>query len=214
MANNIPFVPTFRKEPAMVDITTTDDEVEEIEYIYVRRATPADFDHIREVAFLSRKSAFGHFMDDDEIEAEVDKYYNDNVLHSILDNPDNAIFVAERGDKALGHCCVLPSDRKGRPRLLQFYVRPDQQRQGVGELLFEHACLFLRQAGKHDMFVSTVGANIIGRKFFEKKGCRLIYDYTSIWDGKAYEVAVYYLHLDQERNRNKIAHKHPNNKLF
>jgi ribosomal protein S18 acetylase RimI-like enzyme len=179
-------------------VMTRSDDVsnDDIQYINVRKATAADFDAIREVAVLSRKSAFSHFMDDDEITDEVDKYYSNDVLNGILNNPANAAFVAERDDnKILGYVIVLPQDRKGRSRLLQFYVRPDAQRQGVGELLFEYGKNHLKAAGKTEMFVSTVGANIIGRRFFEKKGCRLIYDYNSVWDGKEHTVAVYYLTL-------------------
>ncbi len=169
---------------------------EEIQFLNVRKAKPADFTAIREVASLSRMAAFAHFMDRDEIDAEVEKYYSDDVLNGITNNPANAIFVAERGNMMLGYCSVLPKDRKGRPRLLQFYVRPETQRQGVGELLFERACSFLREAGMSEMYVSTIGTNIIGRNFFQKKGCKLIYEYNSTWDGNTHEIAVYYLSLD------------------
>lgn len=179
----------------MVTTQSLNGQGEEIQYLNVRKATPADFSAIREVACLSRMSAFSHFMTNDEIEAEVEKYYNDDVLTGILSNSANAIFVAERGDTILGYCSVLPKDRKGRPRLLQFYVRPETQRQGVGELLFERACSFLRQAGQTEMFISTIGTNIIGRNFFSKKGCQLIYEYNSTWDGNTYEIAVYHLNL-------------------
>lgn len=177
-------------------MTRVGEPAEEIHYLYVRKATAADFPAIREVARLSRKESFGHFMDDDEILQEVDKYYNDSVLQSIIDNPNNAVFVAERGDVGiLGFCSVLPKDRRGRPRLLQFYVRPAAQRQGVGELLFEYSKTHLKGAGQSQMFVSTLGANTIGRNFFEKKGCRLIYEYNSSWDGKDHDIAVYHLEL-------------------
>jgi GNAT superfamily N-acetyltransferase len=179
----------------MVETRSNNGQIEEVEYLYVRKATKDDFPAIREVARMSRKSAFAHFMDDEEIAAEVEKYYSDEVLSGILANPDNAIFVAERGDTSLGFCSVLPQDRRGRPRLLQFFVRPEAQRQGVGELLFEHACLFLKEAGKDEMYISTLGANFIGRKFFEKKGCRLIYEFTSIWDGETHDIAVYHIAL-------------------
>jgi GNAT superfamily N-acetyltransferase len=168
---------------------------EEIQYLNVRKATPADFEAVREVARLSRKAAFSHFMDDDDINAEVSQYYSDDVLNGILSNPANAIFVAERGDTILGYCSVLPKDRKGRPRLLQFYVRPDAQRQGVGELLFERACSFLKEAGQTEMYVSTIGTNMIGRSFFEKKGCKLLYDYNSTWDGNTHVITVYHKDL-------------------
>ncbi len=179
----------------MAETRTADGQTDEIEYLYVRKASKADFEAIREVARMSRKSAFSHFMDDDDIASEVEKYYNDTVLSGIVDNPANAIFVAERGSNILGFCSVLPKDRKGRPRLLQFYVRPDAQRQGVGELLFESGRSLLKEAGMSEMFVSTMGANIIGRAFFEKKGCRLIYEFSSTWDGETYDIAVYHLAL-------------------
>ena len=168
---------------------------EEFQYLNVRKATPADFEAVREVAWLSRKAAFAHFMDDDDITSEVQKYYSDEVLNGIYNNSANAIFVAERGETILGFCSVLPQDRKGRPRLLQFYVRPETQRQGVGELLYERACTFLKEAGQTEMFVSTIGTNIIGRSFFEKKGCKLIYDYNSTWDGNTHTIAVYHRDL-------------------
>ncbi|HEX2915238.1 MAG TPA: GNAT family N-acetyltransferase [Chloroflexia bacterium] len=172
-----------------------DEHTDDIPYIQLRKATQTDFPAIREVAFLSRQKAWGHYMDDNEIESEVAKYYNDDVLNGIISNPANAIFVAEREGRILGYCSVLPKDRRGRPRILQFYVCPKEQRQGIGELLFEKSCDFLRQSGVNDLFVSTMGANMIGRNFFIKKGCDLVYDYTSIWDGRQHEILVFHKEL-------------------
>jgi GNAT superfamily N-acetyltransferase len=168
---------------------------EEIQYLTVRKATPADFPAIREVARTSRAVSFKHFMTEEEVEDEVETYYNDQVLNGILSNPANAIFVAEKGDTLTGYCSVLPKDRRGRPRLLQFYVRPEAQRQGVGELLFERGRSFLKDAGCTEMYISTLGENMMGRKFFEKRGCKLLQEYESVWDGSSHLIAVYYLSL-------------------
>jgi GNAT superfamily N-acetyltransferase len=163
--------------------------------INVRKATRPDYPALREVARLSRKKAFAHFMDDNEIAAEIEKYYSDNIMDEILASPSNAIFVAERAGNLLGYICVLPEDRKGRPRLLQFYVHPEAQRQGVGSLLFEYGCTFLKDAGKDEVFITTVRANNIGFAFFTKNGCQLIYNYESIWSGVSHEVTVFHRNL-------------------
>ena len=163
--------------------------------INVRKATRADYPALREVARISRKKAFAHFMDDNEIEAEIEQYYNDKVMDDILANPSNRIFVAEKAGKLLGYICVLPQDRKGRPRLLQFYVHPDAQRQGVGTLLFERGCAYLKESGKEEVFISTVRANNIGLAFFAKQGCQLIYDYESIWSGVSHDVTIFHRDL-------------------
>jgi diamine N-acetyltransferase len=161
----------------------------------VRKATQADYPALREIARLSREKAFAHFMDADEIEADIEKYYNDTVMDQILADPANAMFVAEKDGKLLGYICVLPVDRKGRPRLLQFYVHPEAQRQGVGGVLFQRGCAFLKEAGKEEVFITTVRANNIGLAFFDKQGCRLIYNYESIWDGVSHEVTVFHRRL-------------------
>jgi diamine N-acetyltransferase len=172
------------------------DEEEEIQYLTVRKAEATDFPAIREVARDSRAVSFKHFMTDDEVEEEVETYYSDEVLHGILGNPANAIFVAERSNTLVGYCSVLPKDRRGRPRLLQFYVKSEAQRQGVGELLFERGRSFLKEAGCPEMYISTLGENIMGRKFFEKRGCRLLQEYESIWNGSSHLIAVYHLGLN------------------
>ena len=161
----------------------------------VRKATRADYPALREIARISRKTAFAHFMDDDEIEAEIKLYYSDEVMDEILANPDNTIYVAEKGGELLGYICVLPEDRKGRPRLLQFYVHPHAYRQGVGSLLFEEGCNFLKEKGKDEVFISTVRANNIGLNFFAKQGCELIYSYESIWSGVSHEVTIFHKEL-------------------
>jgi GNAT superfamily N-acetyltransferase len=165
------------------------------ETVIIRTATPADFPAIREVAKLSRLHSFKHFMTEDEVEEEVQHYYNDAVLNGILNNPANAIYLAELGNTLLGYLSVLPKDRKGRPRLLQFYVRPENQRRGVGQMLFERGTAFLRQAGVKEMFISTVAENTMGRRFYEKKGAHFIQEYDSIWDGKVHALVVYLVAL-------------------
>ncbi|NWJ47766.1 MAG: GNAT family N-acetyltransferase [Chloroflexi bacterium] len=168
---------------------------EEDDFITLRKATSADYHAIREVATLSRLQSFKHYMTEEEVHDEVDIYYRDAVLNEIINNPANAIFLAERGTHLLGYLSVLPKDRRGHPRLLQFYVRPDVQRQGVGELLYEKALNFLHEAGINEMYISTMEENVIGRRFYEKKGAKLIQEYDSIWDGKVHTIVVYLVKL-------------------
>lgn len=174
---------------------SNDQLVQTPDQLNVRKATRTDYPALREIARLSREKAFAHFMDADDIAAEIEKYYNDNVMDQILANPANAIFVAERAGNLLGYICVLPADRKGRPRLLQFYVHPEAQRQGVGSILFQRGCAFLKEGGQKEVFISTVRANNIGLAFFTKQGCRLIYNYESIWDGVSHEVTIFHRQL-------------------
>ncbi len=177
---------------SQVDSVANNNQDDEMDYLNIRNATPKDFAGIREVATLSRQASLGHYMGQEEIEDEVAHYYNDNVLNGILSNPANAIYVAERGSKILGYCSVLPKDRRGRPRILQFYVRPDEQRHGVGELLFERSYSHLREAGVNQLFVSIITENTGGRAFFDKKGLALVQMYDSTWDGKTHTIAVYH----------------------
>jgi GNAT superfamily N-acetyltransferase len=177
-----------------VDSVVTNDS-EELDFLNVRNATEKDFPAIRDVAILSRLASWGHFMLKEQIEDEVAHYYSDEVLTSIIDNHSNATYVAERGGKILGYCSAMPKDRRGRPRLLQFYVRPDAQRQGVGELLFERAINHLKSAGVTELLVSTIAENTIGRAFFEKKGLSLIQIYDSTWEGITHTIAVYHTSL-------------------
>jgi GNAT superfamily N-acetyltransferase len=163
--------------------------------IHLRKATAADFHSIREVARLSRLGALSHFMTEEEVEAEVEQYYNDDVLNGVLANPANAIYVVEKGPLMIGHGSVLPEDRRGRPRLLQFYVRPGFQRHGVGQMLFDRAKDHLREAGAKEMYISTLGDNEVGRAFLEKHDCRLLQVYDKIWNGETHSVAFYYLPL-------------------
>ena len=165
------------------------------EQLKLRKATAEDFESIREIARSSRMIANSHFMTQEEVDEEVQIYYNDDVLNGIINNPANAIYVVERGNHLLGHCSVLPKDRRGRPRLLQFYVRPEGQGQGVGTMLFQKAVAHLKEAGCTDMYVSTLGDNSVGRTFLERHGCRLMQVYDSMWDGKTHTVAFYYLPL-------------------
>ncbi len=175
--------------------TKNEDKNGEVEFIELRKATADDFPAIREDALLSRRVSYAYFMTPEEIEDEVQHYYNDHVLHTILDNPDNAIYVAEKGGKIVGHLCVLPKDRHGHSRILQFFVRPEYQRQGVGELLFERACNHLKDAGSTQLLVGTVNENTYGRSFFAKKGLELVEMYDSIWDGKTRTIALYRMTL-------------------
>jgi ribosomal protein S18 acetylase RimI-like enzyme len=179
----------------MSQIYPVTNQDEEVDFLNLRSVTPADYQAIREVATLSRRASLGHFMTEEEIAEEVDHYYRDEVLNGIISNPANAMYVAERGDKILGYCSALPKDRRGRPRILQFYVRPDAQRNGVGELLFERSRNHLKEAGVKEMVVSTLAENTIGRSFFEKMGLSLVQMYESSWDGTTHTIAVYHMSL-------------------
>jgi ribosomal protein S18 acetylase RimI-like enzyme len=174
---------------------TMESTSEEIEFLTLRKATEADFPSIREDALLAREVSYAYFMTPEDIQADIEHYYNDAVLGSILANPANAIYVAQRGQRIVGHLCVLPKDRHGHSRILQFYVRPECQRQGVGELLFERACNHLREAGSTQFLIGTVVQNNYGRAFFEKKGLEQIEEYDSVWDGKTSTVALYRMFL-------------------
>jgi len=165
------------------------------EQLQLRKATAQDFPAIREIARSSRMMANSHFMTEEEVEEEVQIYYNDDVLNGVINHPDNAIYVVERGSQLIGHCSVLTKDRRGRPRLLQFYVRPETQGKGAGTMLFDRARTHLKEAGAGEMYVSTLGDNTLGRNFLEKHGCRLLQVYDSMWDGKTHTVAFYYLPL-------------------
>jgi ribosomal protein S18 acetylase RimI-like enzyme len=176
------------KKVYMITMKST---TEEIEFISLRKATAADFPAIREDAQLARQASYSYFMTPEDIQSDIQHYYNDEVLNSILANPANAIYVAQRGQKIVGHLCVLPKDRHGHSRILQFFVRPECQRKGVGELLFEHACTHLREAGSTQFLVGTVIQNNYGRSFFKKKGLEQIEEYDSVWDGKTSTVALY-----------------------
>lgn len=172
-----------------------DTNIEDLDFITLRTATASDFPAIREDALLSRQASYSYFMTNEEIEDEVKHYYSDEVLNSILANSHNAIYVAERASKIVGHLCVLPMDRHGHPRILHFFVRPECQRQGVGELLFERACNHLKEYGATELIVGTVAENTYGRSFFEKKGLTLVEYYDSVWDGKTHTVALYRMAL-------------------
>lgn len=180
---------------SQVNPVVNENQDEEIDFLNVRTATSADYHAIREVASLSRRASWGHFMTEEEIEDEVEHYYSDEVLNGIISNPANAIYVAERGNKILGYCIALPRDRRGRPRILQFYVRPDAQRQGVGELLLEHAKNHLKESSCRELVISTIAENTIGRSFFEKMGLSLVQMYESTWDGNTHTIAVYHMSL-------------------
>ena len=79
----------------------------------LRKATSQDFDAIRDIALRSRMAALSHFITEDEVEDEVKLYYSDDVLNGILNNPNNVIYVVEKGSQMVGHGSVLLQDRRG-----------------------------------------------------------------------------------------------------
>ena len=174
-------------------VTKTNEEV--AGDLTLRKATPQDFDAIRDIALRSRMAALSHFMTEDEVEDEVKLYYSDDVLNGILNNPNNVIYVVEKGSQMVGHGSVLLQDRRGKPRLLQFYVRPGYQRLGIGEMLFDSARTWLKNLGASEMYISTLGDNTVGRSFLTKHGCHLLQIVDKVWDGATHSVAFYYPYL-------------------
>lgn len=97
---------------------------------------------------------------------------------------------------------VYPMDRFQRHDLAVLWdirVHPDYRRQGIGALLFRHACDWARDRGYGQLGMETDSSNVGACRFYARQGCSLgaihRFGYVGVPEVARYAMLLWYLGL-------------------
>ncbi len=135
--------------------------------IEIRPATTADREAIREVAREAWHDTYDE-LDEETIDETVDEWYADDELERALSEPGTAVLVAESDDEVVGFTHGVVQGDEG--DVLRMYVRPDNQRAGIGTALHERLREDLEDFNMERMRAIDLASNDGGRAFYEELG--------------------------------------------
>lgn len=123
--------------------------------VSIRKATEADADAIRDVYLSSRLSAMP-WLPLLHSPEEVKHWLTTYVL------PFSQVLVAEKDGLIVGYVAIKDD------MLDHLYVRPEQQRAGIGTALLEAA----KKLSANRLRLYTFARNTLARRFYERHGFR------------------------------------------
>jgi L-amino acid N-acyltransferase YncA len=141
----------------------------------IRRAATADAPAIASIHVRAWQAAYrGHLPDAflDRLSAER----GEPGWESAIADPEQRVWVAERGGRMIGFASTAPSRDQDAPpgtgELLTIYLEPDVVGTGVGRELFAHAVDDLRARGYRRAGLWVLESNVRTRRFYEAAGWR------------------------------------------
>lgn len=137
----------------------------------VREATKADIDGIREVALASLSDSYSHALDQDVIDAAIDRWYDPDQLAEELTDEDTVFAVGLEDGRVVGFAqsyVVKRRDTVGRIDWL--HVDPEYRGRGLGEQLLARVEQALVDRGVDRLEGRVLKANRAGGEFYADHG--------------------------------------------
>lgn len=139
--------------------------------ISIRLAVPTDATKIENVARLTWQSTYSAIISPENQERLLGRWYAPPTLNEAIIRKDSWFFVALLQSALIGFAqFILREEAQKSGELSRIYVLPEYQRFGVGGLLLNEGVASLSQKGINHLFVVVEKDNLIGRRFYEKKG--------------------------------------------
>ena len=129
--------------------------------VELRRAGPADADHVADVLFASRKT-FLPYLPSPRTEDEVRRWIAGTVIAS------QDVTVALVDGRVVGF--VARDDRDGISWIANLYLRPGHTSSGIGSRLLHHALELASRPVRLWCFQRNAGA----RRFYERHGFKAV----------------------------------------
>ena len=106
--------------------------------------------------------------------------YNEAQLETMLDDPENPIFVAHDGEKVLGYGFCFLQKYESDPVLTDrrvlylddLCVDESCRGQQVGQKIFDHICSYAKEKNYHSVTLNVWSCNPGAMKFYEKMGMK------------------------------------------
>ena len=149
----------------------------------IRRAVPADTEVLAELGTATFIETFGHLYSQRDLQAFLDESHTVAAYAKTLANPDYALWIAEREDRAIGYAqagpCGLPHEdvRAGDGELKRLYLRQCEQNGGVGRALMDAAMAWLQRDGPRPLWISVWSENPGAQRFYARYGFEFAGEY-------------------------------------
>ncbi|MFC6731253.1 MULTISPECIES: GNAT family N-acetyltransferase [unclassified Haladaptatus] len=135
----------------------------------IRRATEADFDAIRDVAYAAWKATYDDILDEDTITRTVEEWYAPDALRTLIDQRETDFLVADDGG-VVAFCHGVSTANEG--DIVRLYTHPDRWDEGIGYRLYERFRDDLRDDGVAEMRAIVVDGDEMAETLFTRMGFR------------------------------------------
>lgn len=167
----------------------------------IRRATGEDAVALAELGATTFIEAFGQLYSPEDLQAFLEESHSVAAYAKVLANPDYALWIAEKGGRAIGYAQAGPSGlphehvRPGDGELKRLYLLKGEQNGGVGRALFEQALAWLERDGPRPLWISVWSENLGAQRFYGRYGFEFAGEYAFI--------------VGEQRDREFIYRRHP-----
>ncbi|MFB6090128.1 MAG: GNAT family N-acetyltransferase [Halobellus sp.] len=165
----------------------------------VRDATTEDVDEIRRVATESLRASYGHAIDEDVIEAAVDKWYSTERVTDSLGDDSEVFVLAEDEGSLVGFAqSEIVDGRETVGYLDWLHVVPAHRGEGIGSQLLARLEQELVDGGVDRLEGRVLTENEEGVAFYEEQGFSEVGERTVEIHGETFTERVYSTFLDEE----------------
>jgi ribosomal protein S18 acetylase RimI-like enzyme len=154
----------------------------------IRHARPRDGPALRDVARRSIEASYP--LGPSTIAAAVDRWYAEDRLAGRLDDEEDLLLVADRGDQVVG---FADAEQTGEStgELYWLHVDPDYRTESYGKRLFERARTTFEERGVPNLLGRVLADNAAGGSFYERHGMEKVGEETVDIDGTSYTQEIY-----------------------
>lgn len=152
----------------------------------IRRATSEDAPVLADLGRATFIEAFGHLYNPDDLHAFIEDSHSIAAYARALQNPDYALWLAERDGVAVGYAqagpCGLPHAdvQPGDGELKRLYLLRSAQNGGVGVALLQVALDWLERDGPRPLWISVWSENFGAQRFYGRHGFEHAGEYAFI----------------------------------
>jgi ribosomal protein S18 acetylase RimI-like enzyme len=144
-----------------------------VDKIIIRPADAGDAAGIERVARRTWNSTYANIILPENRQRLLDRFYSPAALEQAVAQNRSWFFVATQQEEIIGFAQFLAREEEEKSgELSRIYVLPEWQRVGVGGRLLGEGLAALAQEGVERILVAVEKDNLIGRRFYEKKGFR------------------------------------------
>ena len=145
--------------------------------ITYRKATLEDCYEIAELKGIVWNTTYKGIYSDESLSG-YDVKKNEQIMQSIVNNPEIDIYVATDMDKIVGFMtCGKPYKpfRHYEQEVGLLYILKEYQKQGIGKKFFEIACKQVRENGYHEFMVAVNSRNDNAIQFYLAMGGKIVH---------------------------------------